>query len=168
MKNLYLTILLSTTLTLLYGQHTVSGKVVSVIEGDILEIMSDNNESIIVKVKNVECPEIGQDFGYEARRYTERICLNKSVNVVFERYDKDRNALGVVTIGKKDLGYELIEKGLAWYYQKGLQLSPNATAYLELEKEVKEKEKGLWKNPEAVAPWTFRAHQNKWEGKTSI
>lgn len=169
MKNFILLSLLVFSVGCLFGQTTISGKVVNVIEGDIMEILTDDNETIPVKIKNIECPELSQEYGLEAKKFTQKHCLNKMVEVVFETYDRDRNALAVVTMEKdNDLGYELIKNGLAWHYTKGLDMGPHSQAYLDLERKVKEKAKGLWKNPNPVAPWTYRAHQNKWEGKISI
>lgn len=150
------------------AQTTIEGEVTEVIEGDIIKVVS-GDETILVKLRNIECPELAQEYGVEAKEFTEKSCLNRKVTVVFQGYDRDRNALGTVTTHRsKDLGYELIERGLAWHFVKGLQLGPDSSAYMELEQEVKKKGKGLWKKPDPVAPWIFRAHQNRWEGKTSM
>lgn len=151
------------------AQTVVKGVVVEVAEGDILKVYSTDGDTLTVKLRNIECPEIEQDFGDEAMAYTTKMCLKETVTVVYEEKDRDRNALGTVNLGNgKDVGAELLEKGLAWHYMKGLSLGPQSTLYLELEQKAREKEKGLWKESNPMAPWVFRNHQHKWEGKTSI
>lgn len=151
------------------AQTIVEGVTIGVIEGDIITVLSDEGDTLSVKFQNIECPELEQSFGEKARNYTQKICLNKPVTVTFTDYDRDRNILGMVLLENgKDVGESLLEQGLAWHFMKGLDHGPNTSLYLDLEKKAREKKKGLWKEDEPMAPWTFRNHQNKWLGKTSI
>lgn len=152
-----------------YGQKVVEGVVFEVLEGDIIRVVLNNGDSISAKLNNIECPEISQSFGDVARAFTKKVCLNEKVTLSYSEYDRDLNYLARITLKKdKDLGALLLEQGLAWYYAKGLSTNPQTSLYLNLEDEAKGKKKGLWNEPEQIAPWTFRNHQNKWEGKTSI
>lgn len=150
-------------------QTIVDGVVIEVVEGDILLVVLKSGDTISAKINNIECPEINQSFGDVAKSFTEKLCLKKEITLSYSNYDKDLNFLSEVTLKKgKDLGAMLLEQGLAWHYAKGLTTHPNTSLYINLEEEAKDKRKGLWKEPEQVPPWTFRNHQNKWEGKTSI
>lgn len=161
------TILLSSFFV--YGQNVVEGVVFEVPEGDIIRVVLNSGDTISAKINNIECPEVNQSFGDVAISFTKKACLNKNVSLSYTDYDRDLNYLAFVTLKKdKDLGALLLEQGLAWYYAKGLSTNPQTSLYLNLEEEAKKKKKGLWKEPEQIPPWTFRNHQNKWEGKTSI
>lgn len=152
-----------------FSQNVVKGVVFEVREGDIILVALNDGDTLSAKINHIECPEINQSFGDAAKAFTEKLCLKKSVTLTYSGYDRDRNAMAIVLIKQeKDLGALLLENGLAWNYVKGLATHPNTSLYLQLEEKAKEKKKGLWKEPDQIPPWTFRNHQNKWEGKTSI
>lgn len=151
------------------AQTVVKGVVIEVLEGDIVLVHSYEGDTLSVKFNNIECPEISQSFGDKALAFTKKLSLKKEVTITYQEMDRDRNVLGTVYLGNgKDIAAELLKQGLAWHYMKGLTIGPNTGLYLELEQVAKDKKKGLWKEPNPMAPWTFRNHQNKWEGKTSI
>lgn len=152
-----------------FSQNVVEGVVFEVKEGDIILVALNDGDTLSAKINHIECPEIKQPFGDVAKAYTEKLCLNKPVTLAYKDYDRDRNVLANITIkNDKDLGALLLEQGLAWHYIKGLTTHSNTSLYLSLEEKAKEKKKGLWKAPDQIPPWTFRNHENKWEGKTSI
>jgi len=152
-----------------FSQNVAEGIVFEVKEGDIILVALTDGDTLSAKVNYIECPELEQSFGDAAKAFTKKICLKKSVTLTYSGYDKDRNVMASVLVkGEKDLAAMLLENGLAWHYSKGLSTHPNTSVYLSLEEKAKEKKKGLWKEPEQIPPWTFRNHQNKWEGKTSI
>ena len=151
------------------AQNLVNGVVVEILEGDIFKVLSDKGDSLYVKLRNVECPEIAQDCGDKAINYARKVCLNKNISINYEEFDRDRNILGTVVLENgKDVGAELLNQGLAWHYMKGLAYGPDSETYMELEQAARERKKGLWKEAEPIAPWTFRSHKNKWDGKTSM
>lgn len=166
-----LTILASLLFITLAGsaQTIIEGIAIDVIEGDIILVLSNEGDTLAVKFRNIECPELKQDFGDKAKAYTQKICLKERITISYDDYDRDRNILGTVVLKNgKDVGLELLNEGLAWHYMKGLDLGPHSASYIEQEKTAREKKRGLWKEKDPMAPWTFRNHQNKWLGKTSI
>lgn len=151
------------------SQTVVTGVVIDVQEGDIIKVLSHEGDTLSVKFKNIECPELGQSYADKALAYTQKLALKKSVSVTYTDTDRDLNALGIVLLSNgKDIGAQLLAQGLAWHYVKGLNAGPETQLYLDLEQKARDKKKGLWKEENPMAPWTFRNHQNKWEGKTSI
>lgn len=169
MKKLIIILLSLLVTSTVQSQTVVTGVVIEVSEGDIVKVLSHQGDTLSVKLNNVECPEIGQRFSDEARAYTQKIALKKTVSLTYTETDRDLNALATALLSNgKDIGAELLAQGLAWHYMKGLNTGSNTQLYLELEQKAKDKKKGLWKEENPMAPWTFRNHQNKWEGKTSI
>lgn len=151
------------------AQTVVKGVVIEVLEGDIVKVCALEGDTLSVKFNHIECPEIAQSFGDKAKAFTKKLSLKKEVTITYKEMDRDRNAMGTVYLTNgKDIAAELLAQGLAWHYVKGLSLDSNTALYLQLEQKAKERKKGLWKEPNPIAPWTFRSHQNKWEGKTSI
>lgn len=169
MKKMMFIILSLLVTSTVQSQTVVTGVVIDVLEGDIVKVLSQQGDTLSVKFKNIECPEIGQSYAEEAKAYTKKLALKKTVSVTYTETDRDLHALGTVLLSNgKDVGAHLLDQGLAWHYVKGLNAEPNTQLYLDLEQKAREKKKGLWKDQNPMAPWTFRNHQNKWEGKTSI
>jgi len=77
--------------------------------------------------------------------------------------DTDRygRIVGFVFVGDKNLNKELLSAGLAWHYK---QYSRDP-ALAKLEFEARSQKRGLWAEPDPVAPWEWR--RQKRSGKSS-
>jgi micrococcal nuclease len=144
-------------------KEIISAKVVNVIDGNTVEVIAEDKESYKIQLFGIDCPELGQNFGYEAKNYLEKIMLGKSVTVEMKGKDRWGNRLGIVLIdGKVDPRVELLEEGLAWTAEI------NPIPELEGIKEgARVKGKGLWKEESPTPPWIFRRHQTLTQFKSS-
>ena len=52
-----------------------------------------------------------------------------------------------------NLNQELVRQGLCWWFRP---YAPNDTVLEELETKAREAKKGLWADPQQVAPWEWR------------
>ncbi|HEY9007045.1 MAG TPA: thermonuclease family protein [Ohtaekwangia sp.] len=164
MKTIKITLLLlfvSLASTMAYD--TVTGKVTAVIDGNTLEVTADNNEIHKVMLAGIDCPEITQEFGEQARQYLEKLTLNKKVTVNFTGKDRWGNYLGIVLIkGSVDPRVDLLKEGLAWTAERNPD--PEFEAH---RARAQEKGKGLWKDSNPTPPWTYRREQSMMEAKSS-
>jgi micrococcal nuclease len=142
----------------------IQGKVISVVDGNTLEIESLNNETVKVMLVGIDCPELGQQYGDKARQFMEKLILNKEVAVTFQGKDRWGNRLAVVTIvkGSRDPRVELLKEGLAWTSEKNPD--PNLD---EVRSTAQGKGRGLWKDENPTPPWTYRRQQTMAEAKSS-
>ena len=141
-----------------------SAKVVKVIDGNTLEILTADNETYKVLLKEIDCPEIEQSFGEEAKKLTEKILLKKKVTVVVNGKDRWGTRLVSITMGNgKDINQELLKKGYAWH---NASLSSNNDLKA-LESNAKENKIGLWENEDPTPPWVFRRQQTMNTPKTN-
>ncbi|MBL3654879.1 thermonuclease family protein [Fulvivirga sediminis] len=130
-----------------------SGKVINVIDGNTLEVLSEDNETIKVLLSEVDCPEEGQRFSEEARRFTMKLALKKKVTVELKGKDRWGNKLAVVVLKNGvNLNNELVSKGLAWAYKAEERL-------VALEQNARDQKVGLWSESEVEAPWIYRRKQ---------
>src|SRR5258708_5796685 len=98
-----------------FAGNVLTGKVTSVIDGNTFEMMTDDSESYKIMLYGVDSPELGQEFGEKAKKFFEKMILNKKVNVTIQGKDRWGNRLGIVLIeGTVDPRYDLLEAGLAW------------------------------------------------------
>lgn len=141
----------------------LQGKVVSVIDGNTIQIVCGDKETHTVQLIGIDSPELSQEFGEDSKKYLEKIILGKKVTFSIEGKDWRGNPLAIVLVnGKRDPRIELLEEGLAWTSEK----NPNA----ELEAcRVKAKQKGLglWSQSNPTPPWTHRRQQTMLQPKTS-
>ncbi|HPM30802.1 MAG TPA: thermonuclease family protein [Chryseolinea sp.] len=146
-----------------WANDGVSGKVVSVIDGNTIEVIGDDNETIKISLLGIDCPELGQDYGDKAKKFMEKLTLEKNVTVKLQGKDRWGNYLAIVTVNDKiDPRVELLKEGLAWTAEK------NPLPELEEHKEkAKEKNKGLWKQENPTPPWIYRREQTMLQPKSS-
>jgi micrococcal nuclease len=141
----------------------LTDRVVSVIDGNTLEVMGDDHEMYKILLHGIDCPELDQEFGITARKMLERLVLEKEVLVIIQGKDRLGNRLGVITgNGKSDPRFELLNEGLAWTSEK------NPIEELEVIKDkARENSKGLWQEQNPTAPWIFRRQQTMMQFKSS-
>jgi endonuclease YncB( thermonuclease family) len=140
----------------------INGKVIAVIDGNTLEVAAKDQVHKIL-LAEIDCPELGQQYGDAARELLEKLVLEKEVTITIKGKDRLGNQVGVVMVkGKKDPRVDLLQHGLAWTAEK------NPNAELEsLKIAAKEKSKGLWRQEDPVPPWTYRRQQTMQQPKSS-
>lgn len=142
---------------------TAAGKVISVIDGNTVEVFTSEKEVIVVVLADIDCPELTQDFGSEAKEFLEKLALKKDVLIEFVGKDRKGNNLGIVLIkGKTDARVALLQQGLAWTAEK----NPNPN--LEIHRtSAQEEGRGLWKFENPTPPWVYRRQQSMLQPKSS-
>ncbi len=150
------------------AQNIITGKVINVLEGDKIVIVTERQESIIVKLSDIDCPEEGQPYWEEAMKKTEKLCYNKDVEVRVKREDRE-GVIGVVSIksGKVIINHVLAAEGYAWDVKRGLRYDDDVAMVLEHVDKAKEKRKGIWKDTNPTPPWEFRKKEDIDLPKTS-
>jgi len=137
------------------------GTVVTVVDGNTLEIKSNDNRKIRVFLYGIDCPELGQAFGDKAKSYLEKILLNQQVTVEFVEKDRVGNQYALVTtdIGD-DPRIDLLREGLAWTMEntKISELEPYRSF-------AQQKKKGLWTESKPTPPWVYRRQQSMLQPK---
>ncbi len=129
-----------------------SAKVVNVIDGDTIEVLK-NGQSFTVRLAWIDCPEMKQDYGLEAKQFTRKRAFHKIVKVKVINIDFYGRLVGEVILSEsKSLNKELLKAGLAWWYQR----YSDDESLGRLERKAKKAKLGLWKRKNPVAPWEFR------------
>ena len=137
--------------------------VVKVIDGNTVEIKTSEDEFLLVVLKEVDSPELGQLFGDEAKQFTEKMLLNKKVFVEMKGKDMWGNRLvGITLKNGKDVEVELLEAGFAWHNT----LKSSNEQLAAIEKYSKEKKIGLWSEENPTAPWIYRRQQTMTTAKS--
>lgn len=162
MKKFTLELLACFALSGAFANDGLPGKVVSVVDGNTVEMHGSDQEKYIIVLAGIDSPELTQAYGGEAKRYLEKLLLQKEVVVHFQGKDRKGNYLAVVLRGKVDARVELLKEGLAWTAEK--DPSPELEAHRAT---AQEKGRGLWKEENPTPPWIHRRQQSAMQPKTS-
>lgn len=134
--------------------ETISGTVVTVIDGDTLVVQDMGKKHHVVRLAEIDAPEPKQPFYVQASRSLARLCLHKSAEVEWSQRDERRRYLGYVKCDGKDANAEQLKRGMAWGSPKARQ--PTSALY-ELEAYARLRRIGLWRDENPIAPWEFAA-----------
>ena len=130
----------------------ISAKVVGVKDGDTFVVLHEQRQ-ITVRLEHIDAPEKNQPFGTKAKQFASDFCFGKTVMVIGNG-KKDRNGrlIGEIFYNNQNLGKELVRNGLAWHFKK----YSKSINYADLENAARQKQRGLWKEKNPVAPWDWR------------
>jgi micrococcal nuclease len=130
-----------------------TGPVVSVLDGDTIEILH-NNHAERIHLNRIDCIEKGQAFGKRAKQAASDLVFGKEVTLQTFGKDKYGRTIGdVILPDGLNLNQELVKQGWCWWYRK---YAPGNTVLEGLVKEAREAKKGLWADPQLVPLWEWR------------
>jgi len=161
MKTIY--ILLLTFISSVVSAETIEGKVIDVIDGNTFEVLTKEKEKIIFMLFDVDSPEIGQEYGEEAKSFVSKLALKKKVVVNTKGKDRWGNKLAQISLKNGDnLSELLVKSGLAWVGERYQSIASLKT----LENTAKCSTLGMWQSDEIVSPWVYRRKQTMRQAKS--
>ena len=132
-------------------------KVTSIRDGDTFIVRSKNGTEKRIRMYGIDSPELAQDFGREAKVFSEELCLNQWVAIEDHGTDKYNRWLAKIILADgTNLNYKLVEEGFAWkyHYSKDPELA-------RLELKAKENQKGLWSQSAPEDPYQYRKENKR-------
>lgn len=149
-RTLYLALLFISSLAYL---EDFPSRIPGITDGDTITVLH-NGRGEKVRLNGIDCPERRQAFGTRARGFTSGLAFGKEVTVRVTGKDRYGRCLGdVILPDGRNLNYELIKAGYAWWYRKYALRDRDLE---QLEKEAREAKRGLWSDLHPVPPWEFR------------
>ena len=140
---------------LAWAADTITGKVVSVSDGDTITVLDSNKTQHKIRLYGVDCPESHQDYGSKAKEFTSGLVFGKEVSVKVMDTDRYGRNVGVVNVGSMVLNEELLKNGMAWYYAQYCK-SSFCSQWSQYQEEAKNRKAGLWSMSNPTPPWEFR------------
>lgn len=156
MKKTITTTFLFFSLFTLYSQSLLIGKVIGIKDGDTVVVIDKLNNTTVLRLAEVDCPEKKQPFGTKAKQFTSDAIYLKTVKYIVT--DKDRYGRSVAKIfyKKKYLSAEIIKNGMGWHYKK-YSTSQELALF---EQQARSRRIGLWIDPNPVYPSEWRKAKN--------
>ena len=136
-----------------------NGYVVRVLDGDSLRVKRDGT-MVEIRLYGIDCPEWGQPFGDEARRYTAAKLHGKTVSIEPKDIDRYGRVVALVSRFGFLMNRELVREGLAWMYPRYCKEGPLCSEFKQLQEKARKSGRGLWRTGNPVSPWQW-----KWENK---
>lgn len=131
---------------------TAGDKVVGVKDGDTVVLLR-NGEEVTVRLFGVDTPEKAQPYGQRAKQFTSDLAFGKQVRLLVHNKDRYGRTVGTIILPNgKSLNEELIKNGYAWHYKAYSNDKNLANA----EADARRFKRGLWQDPNPVAPWDYR------------
>lgn len=124
-------------------------------DGDSLKVRQPDGQVIAVRLYGVDCPELGQSYGDEARDLTGRL-VGQGVEVQPTGGRSWGRVMAVVVLpGGGTLQAELISAGLAWVDGRYCKM-PECDGWRRGQELARDAQRGLWADGGAVPPWVWR------------
>lgn len=132
--------------------ETLSGKVVSVADGDTFTMLVNGTDQVKVRLLGIDAPERGQDYGTKARQHLNDLCYGKTVTVRKDSEDQYGRVLGILYVGDMNVNEEMVRSGLAWYYRHFV----TDHRLDSLEQLARSERLNIWSMKNPVPPYEFR------------
>jgi len=129
-----------------------AGTVVKIIDGDTFDLLTDEKNTIRVRMNGIDCPERKQDFYKVSKDALAGYIFQKEVRLINTGRDRNKRTIAIVFCNEENINLAMIRNGYAWHYKKYSADSSFAKA----EKQARTAKKGLWQMDNPVAPWEFR------------
>jgi micrococcal nuclease len=95
-----------------------SGPVVSVLDGDTIEVLH-NTHPERVRLSGIDCPEKGQAYGNNAKQAASALVFGKEVTIQTHGYDKyGRTLADVILADGTHVNHTLLKDVRCWWYRK--------------------------------------------------
>ncbi len=118
-----------------------TSKAVKVVDGDTIDVLTDDKATIRLRFHGIDCPERGQLFGNNATQILKTSILGNIVKFVLSGQDKYDPTLGDIYHDGTLINRALVAARMAWHY---VMYAPDDTALVEAEKQARKLKTGLW------------------------
>lgn len=146
MKNLLILVFV------LLGLFSANAQLVTKVhDGDTYKVFY-HGKLLNVRLRNIDAPELGQNYGFAARDSVAALLTNQTVELDSFGIDMYGRTMGSIRIEGMALDSLMVCKGWAWFY-----VAYSKDKLLPLyEAAARAKGIGLWQCSKPVPPWVFR------------
>ena len=130
----------------------MQGVVTQVIDGDSVAFTPAGQAPIVVRLRDIDAPEICQAWGLEAKRALIDLALNKTAMLRLAGRDPRGQQIGVLVVDDVNIGQRMVEEGHAWSLRGRNDTGP----LVKQERMAKALGRGLHAGGAAVKPSDFR------------
>ncbi len=131
--------------------ETFDAKVIAVMDGDTVMVLR-NGKRIKVRMANIDAPEKDQAFGTQSRASLLEMVGKRQVRVDSQAIDQYGRVIAYLAVDGLNVNEAQVRRGMAWEYS----YRHSDRAYLALQREAQQAQRGLWSQDTPRAPWLWR------------
>lgn len=148
--------------------RTITGTVTKIIDGDSIQITTQEQTKLKVRLYGIDAPETdridhrtgqvnkpGQPYGEKSWQALESKIMGKQVRMVVLDIDKYKRLVGMVWLDDRNIDLEMVREGYAEAFIEYLK-PPYRSQFLEAEKEARSHKRGIWSLLDYERPRDFR------------
>lgn len=145
----------------------VEGKVIGIVDGDTLDVLTDEKRRLRIRLHGIDAPERGEDYNRKAKEHLSDLAYLKMVHLHFQSTDKwGRMVATIFDEGLTlDLNLEMIKAGYARYDDQYLKES---SEYGTAEDDAKQLKRGMWASARQMKPKSKTTSRPAVEKRESI
>lgn len=125
--------------------------VVGIADGDTLQARCDD-QTLKVRLAEIDAPERGQPFGTRSRQHLAELCHRKPAELRPQTTDRYGRTVARVACNGVDTSAEQVRAGMAWVFDRYV----TDRSLYSLQDAARDARRGLWADPAPVAPWEWR------------
>ena len=160
MKNILATLFLAFWFSIgsAAGLQTFSARVVGVLDGDTIDVLSADRTQTRIRLAGIDAPEKAQPFSQRSKQLLSDLVFGKTVEIEWSKRERYGRVVGRVLLDGRDMNLEMVKAGLAWHYKtyEREQRPEDRTLYATSETAARKKRIGLWTDLNPTAPWDYR------------
>lgn len=128
-------------------------RVVGVQDGDTVTCLDESNQQQRIRLAEIDAPELGQDYGKEAREALAALVFGKTVEVYDQGRDAEGRWIARLVVDGVDVDRQMVATGNAWQYTA---FSSNQDLAA-MQTQAQAQKSGLWGGSTApTPPWVYR------------
>lgn len=132
--------------------ESIAGVISRVVDGDTLTLQPEGRSPIKVRLRDMDAPEICQDYGVEAKKALEQFALGKPATLTVSAHDPYGNTVGNVVVEGQSLSKWMVAEGHAWSARTRFDRGP----LMKEERMATALHRGVHATSGAVMPKDFR------------
>ena len=129
------------------------GRVVVVADGDTLTILDAGRQQHRIRLAEIDAPEKRQPFGQRSKQSLSDLCYGRDAAIEDGGRDRYGRTIGRVSCAGIDASAEQVRRGMAWVFDR---YATDRSLYA-IQDEARAARRGLWRDPQPVPPWEYRA-----------
>ncbi|MDD5056503.1 MAG: thermonuclease family protein [Sideroxydans sp.] len=141
---------------------TITGKVVSVADGDTLTILDASSTQRRIRLAQIDAPETShgknkpsQPFGNDSKQSLAQLTFGKVVTVTCDVTDRYGRSVCGIAVDGLDVNREQVRRGMAMVYDKYVT---DSTFYND-QRTAQASKLGVWAEASPTPPWEWRKIQ---------
>ena len=138
------------------GKLALKARIIRIVDGDTAELLYNEELPLMLRLQHIDAPEKrgSQPFGNKAKTILSNLCFGQQVTILTDGdFDMGGRLIGeIINEEGLNVNEEMVRLGYAWHFKK----YSSDKSYDALEQEARLLKRGLWQEPNAIAPWDFR------------